>query len=266
MPFFLLTLYALALGAIVGSFLNVVIFRFPAGESIVFPGSKCPRCQTPIKAYDNIPVLSWLILRGRCRACREPISALYPIIELANALFYVAIFLRTGVSWSFLPLAAIVSMTIVLIFIDLDIQILPDVVDLPGIAVGLVIGWMALGADSEMMLSASLRDSVLGAVLGGGLLWGIALVYRGIRGFEGMGLGDVKMLAMVGAVVGWEPIIPLLFLASIMGATVGIAFGALKRGGMQLALPFGVFLGIATLVVMFFGPTLLEWYGTILLR
>lgn len=266
MPFLFFAFFALALGAIIGSFLNVVIFRFPAGESIVFPGSKCPRCQTPIKAYDNIPVFSWLILRGRCRACREPISPLYPIIELANALFYVAIFLHTGVAWSFIPLAAIVSMTIVLVFIDLDIQILPDVVDLPGIAVGLVIGWMALGSKTELMLASSLRDSLLGALLGAGLLWGIALVYRGIRGVDGMGLGDVKMLAMIGAVAGWAPIIPLLFLASILGAVVGLTFGALKRGGMQLALPFGVFLGIATLVVMFFGNTLLEWYGLFLLR
>src|SRR5512143_3228424 len=115
----LLAVYAFAFGAIIGSFLNVVIFRYPSVESIVFPASKCPRCRTPIKPYDNIPVLSWLILRGRCRACREPIAALYPLVELANALFYVAIFLRTGVSVTFLPIAAIVSMTIVLIFIDL---------------------------------------------------------------------------------------------------------------------------------------------------
>src|ERR1700682_4105567 len=138
--FALLAFYAFAIGAIVGSFLNVVIYRYPLEQSIVFPRSHCPRCQALIRWYDNVPVLSYLILLGRCRRCRGSISPRCPLIELANALFYLAIFLRTGPTFTFLLVAAVVSMTIVLIFIDCEIQILPDVIDLPGVAIGLLIG------------------------------------------------------------------------------------------------------------------------------
>src|SRR5947209_758890 len=136
----LLALYAFALGAVVGSFLNVVIHRYPREESLIFPGSHCPHCNAPIRWYDNIPILSFAILRGRCRACGAPIAIRYVLVELANALFYLAIFLRTGVTFVFPLVAAIVSMIIVLIFIDADIQILPDVIDLPGIVIGIIIG------------------------------------------------------------------------------------------------------------------------------
>src|SRR5215210_6768522 len=161
---------AAALGAIVGSFLNVVIHRYPREESIVFPPSRCPHCGTHIKPYDNVPVLAWLWLRGRCRVCRERITARYPLVELANALFYVAIFQRTGVTPGFLAVAALVSMTIVLIYIDLDIQILPDVIDLPGVAIGLLIGATHLGASySGLTLSSTLLESVAGATAGAGV-------------------------------------------------------------------------------------------------
>src|SRR5436190_16726583 len=138
----LLAFYAFAMGAIVGSFLNVVIHRYPREESIVFPASHCPNCNTNIRWFDNIPILSYLALGARCRTCKVPISPRYPLIELANALFYLAIFQRTGPSLIFLPLAAIVSMTIVLIFIDLEIQILPDVIDVPGVFIGVLIAWL----------------------------------------------------------------------------------------------------------------------------
>jgi leader peptidase (prepilin peptidase)/N-methyltransferase len=265
MPPILLLFLAGALGAIVGSFLNVVIVRFPTGESIVFPPSHCPNCGTNIRPWDNIPIISYLLLGGRCRNCRQRIAPTYLLIETANALFYVAILERTGLSWSFLPLAAFVSMTLVLIFIDLDIQILPDVVDLPGIVVGLLIGLAGTGAlHPDLMVAATLIESLLGAVLGAGLLIGVGLLYKAIRGVEGMGFGDVKMLAMLGAVVGWAPLLPLLFLASFTGAIFGIALMMKNREGMQYALPFGVFLGMAGLVVVFFGNTLLEWYRSLL--
>jgi leader peptidase (prepilin peptidase)/N-methyltransferase len=255
-----------ALGAIVGSFLNVVIHRYPLGESIVFPASHCPHCQTVIKPWDNIPVLSWLILLGRCRACRGPISPRYPLVELANALFYLAIFQRTGLSWGFVPLAAIASMTICLIFIDADIQILPDVIDLPGIAIGLGIGALHLGATADMVLANTFFDSLTGALLGGGILWAIALIYQLLRKVEGMGLGDVKMLAMIGAVTGWEPVLPVLFVASITGAIFGVAVALRSEERFRVALPFGVFLGFAFFIVMFFGAPLYEWYLSLLLR
>jgi leader peptidase (prepilin peptidase) / N-methyltransferase len=258
---------AAALGAVVGSFLNVVIHRYPLEESIVFPPSKCPNCGTPIKPYDNVPILAYLWLRGRCRACREPFSARYPLVELANALFYAAIYQRTGMTWGFLPVAALVSMTIVLIYIDLEIQILPDVIDLPGAAIGLIVGALHMGAlYPDLLLSRTLLESIAGAAAGSGVLLAISLAYKLIRKVEGMGLGDVKMMAMLGAVIGWEPLFPLFLLASVTGAIVGLFVAAKSEDRMMVAIPFGVFLGLAFLVVLFFGPTLWEWYLTLLLR
>jgi leader peptidase (prepilin peptidase)/N-methyltransferase len=257
----LLAFYAFAVGAIIGSFLNVVVHRYPREESIVFPASRCPSCSTPIKPYDNIPIVNFLWLRGRCRACREPISIRYPLVELANALFYLAIFLHTGVSWSFLPLAAIVSMTIVLIYIDADIQILPDVIDIPGIAIGIGMAAMSVGMlNPRLVLATSLVDSLLGAAIGGGVLLAIGLLYKLVRKVEGMGLGDVKMLAMIGAIVGCEPLIAVLLIASVTGAIVGVFVAMRSEEGFRVALPFGVFLGFALLVVLFFGQTLGDWW------
>jgi leader peptidase (prepilin peptidase) / N-methyltransferase len=257
---------AAALGAIVGSFLNVVIHRYPREESIVFPASHCPHCRTAIKAYDNVPVLAWLWLRGKCRACREPITARYPLVELANALFYAAIFQRTGLTPGFLAVAALVSMTLVLIYIDLDIQILPDVIDLPGVGIGLLVGGTHLGAlYPDLMLSKTLLESIVGAAVGAGVLAVIALTYQLIRKVEGMGWGDVKMMAMLGAVLGWEPLFPLFLLASVVGALVGLFIAAKSGAGMQVAVPFGVFLGLAFLVVLFFGPTLWDLWMKLLL-
>jgi leader peptidase (prepilin peptidase)/N-methyltransferase len=263
----MLALAALALGTIIGSFLNVVIHRYPREESIVFPPSRCPHCERQIKPYDNVPVVSWLILRGKCRSCRAPISARYPVVELANGLFYMAVFQRTGPTLGFVLVSAIVSMLLVLIYIDLDIQILPDVIDLPGVVIGLLIGFLNLGAlHPDLMLAKDLVDSLIGAVLGAGVLLGIALTYKLVRKVEGMGLGDVKMMAMLGAFVGWEPLLPLLLIASILGAAAGVIVAANDPRGFQVAIPFGVFLGIAALIVLFFGPTLWQWYLGLLLR
>ncbi|HEY4641323.1 MAG TPA: prepilin peptidase [Thermoanaerobaculia bacterium] len=256
----LLAFYALATGAIIGSFLNVVIHRYPREESIVFPPSHCPDCNTNIRWYDNVPILSYLALGARCRNCRVPISPRYPLIELANALFYLAIFQRTGPSVIFLPLAAIVSMTIVLIYIDLEIQILPDVIDVPGVFVGALIAWIGADFAPGLVLAATLLDSILGALLGAGILAAIILAYWLIRRREGMGWGDVKMLAMIGAVVGWQAVPAVLLLASITGAIVAVPLALRSKERFQLAIPFGVFLGIATLAVLFFGHTLFEWW------
>jgi leader peptidase (prepilin peptidase) / N-methyltransferase len=248
---------AFALGAIFGSFLNVVIHRYPREESVVFPPSRCPHCGTHIKPYDNIPIVSYLWLRGRCRACQAPISARYPLVELANALFYLAVFQRTGLSPSFFLIAAIVSMLIVLIYIDLDIQILPDVIDLPGVAIGLAIGALHLGAlHPDLAVASTLRESVVGAVIGGGVILAIALGYKLVQKIEGMGLGDVKMMAMLGAVLGWQALFPLILLASVSGAVIGIVVARRSAKGMKAELPFGVFLGVAALVLLFFGHTI----------
>lgn len=251
---------AFALGAIIGSFLNVVIHRYPRQESIVFPPSHCPHCDARIRAYDNVPVLSFLWLRGRCRACGERIAWRYPLVELANGLFYLAIWQRTGPTTGFVAVAAIVSMILVLIYIDLDIQILPDVIDLPGLAIGLAIGATHMGAlYPDLMLSATLLESVAGAAAGAGVLLAIGLTYKLVRKVEGMGLGDVKMMAMLGAVLGWEAMMPVLILASTAGAIAGGLLAIRHKDAMQMALPFGVFLGMAALVMLFFGRGLLAF-------
>lgn len=265
--FSLLSFFAFALGAIVGSFLNVVIHRYPREESIVFPGSHCPHCNAPIHWYDNIPILSYVVLLARCRSCKAPISPRYPLVELANALFYLAIFLNTGATIGFVLLAAIISMTIALIYIDAEIQILPDVIDLPGIALGIAAGALALGAwYSNLTLSSSILDAVLGALFGASVLIAIIGIYWLVRRVEGMGQGDVKMIAMIGATLGWRAIPGVLLLASITGAIVGLPLAIRSNRGMQLPIPFGVFLGFAALVVLFFGPTLSEWYLSLMPR
>ena len=263
----LLGFYAFAIGAIVGSFLNVVIHRYPRGESIVFPGSHCPHCNAAIRWFDNIPILSFAVLRGRCRACGAGIAWRYPLVELANALFYLATFLRTGPSVAFVFVAAIVSMTIALIYVDADIQILPDVIDLPGVAIGLGAGALGLGLlHPSMMLADSLLDSLFGALLGAAILLALIGAYWLVRRAEGMGLGDVKMLAMIGAVTGWRAVPGVLLLASVVGTLIGLPAAIRSGRGMREALPFGVFLGIGFLGVLFFGHTMAGWYLSFLLR
>ncbi|MEA2339382.1 MAG: leader peptidase (prepilin peptidase) / N-methyltransferase, partial [Thermoanaerobaculia bacterium] len=244
----LLGFYALAIGAIIGSFLNVVIHRYPREESIVFPGSHCPQCDAAIRWYDNIPVVSFAVLRGRCRACGAGIAWRYPLVELANALFYLAVFLRTGPTVAFPIIAALISMTIALIYIDADIQILPDVIDIPGIAIGIGASALGLGVlHPSLMLADSLLDSLFGAALGAAIPLAIIGAYWLLRHVEGMGMGDVKLLAMFGAVVGWRAVPAVLLLGAVSGALFAIPLAMRSGRGMQAALPFGVFLGLAFL-------------------
>ena len=265
--FNLLTFFAFALGAMVGSFLNVVIHRYPIEESIVFPPSRCPACRARIRWFDNVPILAWLWLRGRCRDCRATISPRYPLVELANALFYLAIYLHTGPTPGFFLIAAFVSMIVVLIYIDAEIQILPDVIDLPGIAVGIAIGALALGEwYPALVVSASIVDALAGALVGAAVIVAVIGVYWLIRRVEGMGQGDIKMLAMIGAGLGWRAVPGVLLLAAVSGSLIGVPAALRSERGMQLPLPFGVFLGLATLAVLFFGHTLSEWYFLLLER
>jgi len=265
--FNLLSVFAFVMGAMVGSFLNVVIHRYPIEESIVFPPSRCPACRARIRWFDNVPILAWLWLRGRCRDCRAPISPRYPLVELANALFYLAIYLHTGPTPGFFLIAAFVSMIVVLIYIDAEIQILPDVIDLPGIAVGIAIGALALGESyPALVVSASIVDALAGALVGAAVIVAVIGVYWLIRRVEGMGQGDIKMLAMIGAGLGWRAVPGVLLLAAICGSLIGVPAALRSERGMQLPLPFGVFLGLATLAVLFFGHTLSEWYFLLLER
>jgi leader peptidase (prepilin peptidase) / N-methyltransferase len=240
-----------AFGAILGSFLNACVFRLPRGVSMITPPSACPRCGTPIRWHDNVPVLGWLLLHGRCRSCRESISPRYPVVEALTALVFLLLALHYGPVPE-LPLALCFAWIMILVtLVDFDARIIPDAVTLPGIALGFL---------AALVGPLSLRDAVIGAGLGLFLLWGIAWVYERVTGIEGMGGGDIKFAAMLGAFLGWKGLLVTLFLASLGGALTGGVLMALRRGGGKTALPFGSFLAPAALLVYVYGDALLRWY------
>ncbi len=240
------------LGASVGSFLNVVIHRLPLGESVVKPRSRCPSCRTTIAWYDNLPILSWLLLRGRCRICGTSISARYPFVELATALLAVALFAHQGPSISFLVQFAFACALLAVAYIDLDHQIIPDKISLPGIVIGLMV---ALAGGTPRILEA-----VSGVLLGGGLLLTVAWAYERATGREGMGGGDVKLLAMIGAFLGWQGVLLTLLLGSLLGSAIGIVLMIAQGADRRVAIPFGPFLSLGALVSLFWGPTIVRWY------
>jgi leader peptidase (prepilin peptidase) / N-methyltransferase len=257
MPFQLfLALYAAAVGLVVGSYLNVVIHRLPRGVSTVLPRSRCPHCQARIPARDNLPLVSFLVLRGRCRSCRGAISWRYPLIEAATALHFVAVVERFGLTWQALVAAGFGCVLIALAGIDFEHFILPDVLTLPTLVAGLVISFWA---DWIQPL-----DAFLGALLGGGILWLLSRVWLLLRHEEGLGEGDVKMLAMAGAVLGWQGVVVTLFLGSLSGSLVGLSLIASGRMGLKGRLPFGVYLSAGALAALFFGPQLVAGYARLL--
>jgi leader peptidase (prepilin peptidase)/N-methyltransferase len=259
-------------GAIIGSFLNVVIHRVPREESIAFPASRCPSCGTAIRPYDNIPVVSWAVLRGHCRSCRAPISARYPAIELLTAVLFALTFvLHSGWTLSLPFDLAFVSAIIALIFIDAEHMILPNAITYPGIAFALVaravvpnlygVAFLggAHGATPAWLLS--LGGAALGALVGGGFLWLVGWLWERLRGVEAMGLGDVKMMFMVGAFLGWPLTLLTIFVGVLTGSVAGVA-AMLRRGerDMQMLLPFGIFLGLGSLVSLLYGTQIIDWY------
>jgi leader peptidase (prepilin peptidase)/N-methyltransferase len=247
-----LLLLAGVLGLMIGSFLNVCIGRIPAGESVVSPGSRCPSCRTPIAWYDNVPVVSYVLLGGRCRKCRRPISLRYPVVELVTAGAFV---LQASVFGDEPALLAsrlvLTAMLIVLFGTDFDTQRLPDVLTLPGIAFGLA---------GSLFLPPGIWDSVVGAALGAGILLAIRWVWLRLKGVDAMGLGDVKMLAMIGAFLGWKQVWVVLVLASFAGAIIGIGLTMARGRSMQSRLPFGTFLALAAYVASLWGDRLVAWY------
>jgi leader peptidase (prepilin peptidase) / N-methyltransferase len=252
---------AFVLGAIVGSFLNVCILRIPNGDSIVSPSSRCPNCKSSISFYDNIPLLSYLLLRARCRTCAVRISPRYFVVELLTALLALALFDRFGFGLSFLVSFVFVGALIVISFIDLDIRIVPDVISLPGIALGLafsIVGYFVITSESSIIPSP--LSSILGIFAGGGFLFVTAWIYEKITGVEGMGGGDIKLLAMIGAFLGWPSIPITLFFASLVGSVVGIACMIATGAGRRLALPFAPFLCSGALLFIFFGQDLIQFY------
>jgi len=271
LPFAFFVAAVAVVGAIIGSFLNVVIHRVPREESIAFPASRCPSCGTAIWPYDNIPVVSWAILRGRCRSCRAPISARYPAVELLTAaLFALTFWLRSGLTLSLPFDLAFVAAVIALVFIDAEHMILPNVINYPGVAVALVAralvpnlyGVASLGAQAHMPAwLLSVVGALVGALVGGGFLWLVGWLWERLRGVEAMGLGDVKMMFMVGAYLGWPLTLLAIFVGVLSGSLAGVGL-MLKRGhrDMQMLLPFGIFLGVGSLISLLFGTALIDWY------
>lgn len=244
-----------AIGLCIGSFLNVVIYRLPIGQSIVTPPSRCRNCGYLLQWYDNIPVFSWLFLGGRCRKCGVGVSIQYPIVELITAALFVMVIWMTPPGPLLATRLILVCILIALFGIDLEHQILPNVITLPGIAVGVLLSLIA---------PPGLKDALIGVLLGGGVLYAIAGAYYLWRREEGMGMGDVKMLAMIGAFLGWKAVLVTLVLSSFAGAIIGLALMAVQRGTMKFALPFGTFLAIGAVVAMFAGEPLVAWYARFL--
>jgi leader peptidase (prepilin peptidase)/N-methyltransferase len=240
-----LNLFALVFGAVVGSFLNVCIFRLPAEASIVKPRSQCPYCHHPIRNRDNIPLISFIILRGKCRDCGGKISWHYPLVELITALLALLLFLKFGLTLNFLIFFIFTAVLIVITFIDLDHQIIPDILTLPGIPI------FCLAA--IFLLKIPWLEALLGLLIGGGILFMIAFVYELISRREGMGGGDIKLLAMIGGFLGWKSLIFILLFSSFSGAMVGITAMIIKKQDMKYAVPFGPFLSAAAVAYLFWG-------------
>ena len=252
MPLYMIEIFIFILGLCIGSFLNVCIYRLPASQSIAHPGSMCPKCGTPIAFYDNIPVFSYLWLKGRCRNCRVKIAMRYPIVELLGGLFALATFLKFGPTLEALIYFAFIACLLVVTFIDLDHRIIPDIITLPGIPICF--------AASFAISSVAYKDALLGILAGGGSLFFVAWIYSLITKREGMGGGDIKLLAMMGALVGWKGVVFTVFVSSLVGTLSGLAVMLQSHKGMKLAVPFGPFLAIGSITYIFFGSQLIAWY------
>lgn len=244
---FLTYLLIFTIGAVIGSFLNVCIHRLPAEQSIITPASHCPHCSAPIKFYDNIPILSFILLRGRCRACGSPISIQYISVEVLNALGYVFIVWRFGPSAESVLYAILFSSLLVTSVIDLRHKIIPDVITIPGIIAGLLA--------STFILPPGIKGSIAGAILGGSIFFIVAVASRG-----GMGGGDIKLIAMIGAFLGWIDVLITIVLSSFIGSLVGISMMIFLGKGRKYPVPFGPFLAIGGIISLFFNREIIKWY------
>src|SRR5436853_2118298 len=280
--------FVFVFGLLIGSFLNVVIYRVPLGESIVLPSSHCPNCNAAIKPYDNVPVLSYALLGGRCRNCRAGISPIYPAIELLVAILFLLVFIKDGNQFHvfddhYMQVPArfwltligdltFISFIVPLVFIDLRHMLLPNALTFPGMAVLFLLRvlapdawqirrtphWFELTEPHEWALA--IIGALLGMLAGGGTLWFIRWAYQKLRHVEGMGPGDVKMMLMVGAFLGWQLTLLTIFIGSLLGSLIGIIVMRARGGNMKMEIPFGVFLGPAALTALFVGNPLIDWY------
>lgn len=243
------------IGLAVGSFLNVVIWRLPRGGSLVSPSSRCPSCDTPIRPWDNVPVLSYVILGGRCRNCKARISMRYPLVESLNAILYLLVYNRYGLGLDLPVYLVFVSALIAITFIDLDFQIIPDAITLPGIPISLAAGVLLLPDPMLRVQDLGWQASLIGAAAGFGMYYVVAVASRG-----GMGGGDIKMMTMVGALMGWKAVLMTTFLGSLVGSVYGISIMALKGKGRKTKIPFGPFLALGALLTLLVGQEILWWY------
>ncbi|WII73425.1 prepilin peptidase [Bdellovibrio sp. 22V] len=241
-----------ALGAIFGSFGNVIIYRLPREESVVKPRSYCYSCKTPIKWYDNIPIFSWFILRGKCRNCGAKFSFRYPLVEILTGVLFALSYHYAGISWTLLEYLLFVFGLVVCTFIDLDHMILPDEFTLSGIVIGLI--GAALNPQREFL------DSLFGVLMGGGFLWGMAYVYYLLTKNEGMGGGDIKLLAWIGAVLGWKAIPFVIMSSAVIGSVVGLIAARKQKEGLKTMIPFGPYLALGAVLYLFGGETIALWY------
>ncbi|MEP6946600.1 MAG: prepilin peptidase [Acidobacteriota bacterium] len=270
--------FIFVLGAAIGSFLNVVIYRVPHEMSVVLPNSACPNCKTAIKPYDNIPVVSWLILGGKCRSCKLPIAWRYPAVELLTAVVFCVVYWQFGMT-PYLPVAIIFSAVLIaLVFIDAEHMILPNVITYPLFIFALLVRVVFPIAFADNYFSdmafapltalagypawvVSLAGAVLGALVGGGSLWLVGEIWKKLRGVDAMGLGDVKLLFGIGALLGWRLTILTIFVGAFTGAIVGVSMILVRKDrDMQTQIPFGIFLGIGSFIAMLFGEQMIAWY------
>ncbi|MDA8168937.1 MAG: prepilin peptidase [Nitrospiraceae bacterium] len=250
-----LYVFSAVLGLVTGSFANVCIYRLPREKSVVTPPSSCPSCGKQIKPWDNIPLLSYLFLRGRCRACGQPISPRYPLVEALNGLLYFLVAYRYGLTPATLFYFVFATALVIITFIDLDFQIIPDEITLPGILLGILGAWLILPDPFRLLGGMGLKTSLIGAATGFGLYYIIAVASRG-----GMGGGDIKMMAMVGAVLGWKGVLLTTFAGSLLGSAVGLYLMIAKGKGRKTKIPFGPFLALGALISLFFGREVVFWY------
>jgi leader peptidase (prepilin peptidase) / N-methyltransferase len=248
----ILCLFSVLFGLCLGSFANVCIYRIPLNKSIVHPPSACPGCDYKIRFYDNLPVISYLFLMGRCRECKAYISPRYPLVEILTALLSLALFIRFGFQLQYFIWMLFTGTLLILSFIDFDHKILPDVLTLPGIAAGWLVSFFPGGI--------SCTDSLIGLMAGGGSLYLVATVYARITGREGLGGGDIKLLAMIGAWMGWQSLPLIVLMSSLSGAVIGSVFILLGGKGARTQIPFGPFLSLGALSYLFFGRQISLWY------
>jgi len=276
-PGTLIGIFCFLFGLIIGSFLNVCIVRIPERKSIVKPASACPKCGGAIRPYDNIPVVSYLLLGGKCRNCKTKISPIYPIVEVLTGILFLGCYFMFGLTTESAKWAAFSSIMVVLVFTDLRERVLPDVVNFTGFGVGLGISFFTQPTDGTALWLAnrmfaypppapvlSFVDALLGAAVGSGLLWLVSEAYFRLRGREGMGLGDVKMMLMTGAFLGAKRTLLTILTGSLLGSILGLAFILARRKESDYELPFGSFLGMAALLVVFFGTPVVNWYQGLL--